>query len=97
MRPELQKYALLLDRYLARDVDASLVESTFLDTYKNDATAWSEEEFGILERLFWAVDALCLDPTLCDSDDLNESQFRAECALIRSALSDLDAHARKDE
>ena len=82
----LQIYVKLIKRFLDREISVAEFERTYLDTFKQDTTRRSNDEFMILDELFAAVDAFCADPKLCDERDIDEDQLRHQCQLALQAL-----------
>lgn len=82
---KLKDYADLIKGYLSNKISVLDFEQKYLETFKQDETLWSGEEFAVLNDLFSDLDAFCYDPTIRSSEDLDEEQLRdrAEIALER--------------
>jgi hypothetical protein len=78
MKSSLNPYADLMEAFIHKKIAAVDFERQYLELFKLDNTAWSDAEFVVLDRLFAAVDAFCADPSLRDSEDLDEEQLRQE-------------------
>lgn len=62
--PELRPYVTLLALMISQRIEAWEFEVLFLSLYKNDPTDWSPLVFGVLDRLFGAVDEYCRDDSI---------------------------------
>lgn len=80
-------YVALMTTYLTRQISAHDFERRYLDLFRDDATERPEPPFRVLNDLFFAVDAFCLDPALRDAHDLDENQLRASVRAAIHALT----------
>lgn len=86
---QLSEYIRLIKAFLERQIEAQTFERLYLETFKSDATAWSEDEYEVLNDLFGDLDAFCDDPELCGPDDLTETQLRERAAVALEKLQSL--------
>ena len=79
----IEKYILLIKKFVTVEIEAPEFEALYLDMFKNDSDMRSEKDFEVLNALFIDVDEFCSDSDLRDEDDLNEQDLlkRAEDAL----------------
>lgn len=70
-----EEYIALIRQYTDRDAEAEEFSRMYLNTFKNEHRAYSEETYHILQNMFWAADAYCGDPELRNEDDIDEEEF----------------------
>lgn len=83
----LEKYIVLISKFVFNLISASNFEAVYLEIFKKESHSFKPEIFQILDELFGDVDTFCSDANLRDEDDIDEDQLRANA---RSALSRLD-------
>lgn len=91
---DIRHYKLMISNFVTHKMDASEFESTYLDTYKNDETRRSESEYALLNGLFLDIDAYCPDPSLRDSDDIDEETLRIRAGNTLAYLDKLSESTR---
>ena len=87
----LTPYLHLLRKFIDDRIDAAGFEHEFLQRYKRDSSAWTPDEFAVLENIFVAADAYCADSNLRGARDISEDQLRVRCAVAYDALKRLAA------
>lgn len=83
----LTPYIKLIQSFLDGQISALTFERVYLEMFKNDWTAWAEEEYEVLNDLFIDIDAFCADPELRDPEDLDEEQLRQRAKTAIEKLS----------
>jgi len=86
MQQPLAPYLDLLTSFTQSKLSATEFESRFFELFKHDETDWPEPVFLVLDRLFGAVDAFCVDPKLREERDLDEEQLRSVCQETLTSL-----------
>jgi hypothetical protein len=90
MRAELIPYVELIRQFVGQSIPADEFERKYLNLYKSDATDWTDEEFSLLDGLFYAVDAFCADPALRDERDTDEASLRQIAASTCERLCSMN-------
>ncbi|MEN8218229.1 MAG: colicin immunity domain-containing protein [Pseudomonadota bacterium] len=88
MKLTILPYETLTNSFVQGQLSATKFETEFLKLFEYDNTDFTEEEYKILNTLFWAVENFCSHPELRDDGDLDEIQLR-EAAKV--ALKSLEA------
>lgn len=65
-------------------------EAEFLKLFEYDNTDFTEEEYKILNALFWAVEDFCAEPKLREEGDLDENQLLEAAQVASQALNRLN-------
>jgi len=79
----------LISSFVAGKIEAADFEREYLKFFKEDATAWPETEFAILDELFGEVDGFCDDPELRDENDLDEYELKEKGKMALERLQSL--------
>jgi hypothetical protein len=79
------KYLDLIRSFVCGDIDVSLFEKKYLQTFKNEKTIFGGDTYETLNELFGDIDEYCADPSIRDEDDIDETELlkRAKVALER--------------
>lgn len=64
MKPALEDYRLLLERFLHKEMSAKQFQTEFLDKFKNETRQLDLALFDLLDTLFGDVDSFCSEPEL---------------------------------
>ena len=84
-----EKYRLLVEQFLRREMPVSKFQETYLESFKNEATRFEDRIFEVLDRLFGDVDAYTDDGELLS---MSPGQYIDEVELrlcAGNALRDL--------
>jgi uncharacterized membrane protein YheB (UPF0754 family) len=91
MKPTTLPYETLTNSFVQGQISATKFETEYLKLFEYDKTDFTEEEYKILNRLFWAVENFCSQPELRDEGDLDENQLREAAKVALQALKSLEA------
>jgi hypothetical protein len=81
----IKPYIDLIEYYIKAKISANEFEQEYIDLYLNDSTAWPEELFQILNKLFSDVDSFCHDETLLETLQKEKMPVLNEPALQQCA------------
>lgn len=83
-------YRNMIERFLNGRLSVAEFEASYLRTFKDDATAWPEPIYRILNEVFLDVDAYNPYPEGRDEWDIDEAELRGRVerslATLRGAL-----------
>lgn len=71
----IEKYKLLIARFVGGKITAEQFESAYLEVFKNEVNTLPNDAFVVLNKLFLDVDEYCGDPTLRDDEDLDDEML----------------------
>jgi uncharacterized protein YicC (UPF0701 family) len=91
MKPTLLPYEMLINAFVQGQLSASEFEAEYLKLFEYDNTDFTEEEYQILNTLFWAVDRFCANPKLREQEDLDENQLFNATQEALQGLKKLEA------
>jgi hypothetical protein len=86
MKPTLLPYEILINAFVQGDLSATEFEAEYLKLFEYDNTDLEEEDYNILNTLFWAVDQFCANPKLREEEDLDENQLKTAAQEALTAL-----------
>ena len=89
VRISLNRYKILLTSFLNEKISSIEFEKRYLAEYKNDSTDWCDDEFQILDTLFYHVDRFCFEDELRDPEDLDEQGLRIVCKDVLHQIDSL--------
>jgi len=91
MKSTISPYGILINSFMQGQLSALQFEAEFLKLFEYDNTDFTEEEYKILNALFWAVEDFCAEPKLREEGDLDENQLLEAAQVASQALNSLEA------
>lgn len=78
-------YIDLIFKFVSGKMSGIEFETEYLRKFKNEQLVFGDDVYNILNELFSDVDCYCSDPTIIDSEDIDECllRSRAEKALCK--------------
>lgn len=88
-KKSVESYRALLADFVAKKIDASTFEASYLRKFKDELVELPQPVFETLDRMFGDVDAYCPDPLVRAADGLDEEGLVASAKRTLAALNDL--------
>lgn len=77
-KSRIQPYVRLIESFANDQIDGEQFEKSFLEMFKNDSSQFNEQEYEILNGLFYDVEDFVADPAIRDEGDLDEQQLKTK-------------------
>ncbi len=84
----IEKYVVLITKFVEGTISAPQFESSYLDMYKAETEELPENIYNVLNSLFLDTDAYCADDELRDEGDLDDEQLLFSANNALEELSD---------
>lgn len=82
-----QKYRVMIDAFIADQIDAAEFEKLYLSAIKVEKTVFPDSIYSVLQELFEDVDAYVSDPSLrTEQEDIDEGHLHSCAVRARDAL-----------
>jgi hypothetical protein len=82
-----QKYRVMIDAFIADQIDAAEFEKLYLSAIKVEKTVFPDSIYSALQELFEDVDAYVSDPNLrTEQEDIDEDHLHSCAVRARDAL-----------
>lgn len=90
MRQTLLPYIDLLSAFVEEKIQANDFEKSYLKLIKSPHPKFDEQEYEILNNLFYSVEDYCSDPALRDETTIDDEQLLQDAKNALQALKELE-------